>query len=221
MRLLPACVIAALLAPGCGPGAASQPPRGAGNGSDLPDVARIVCTEKGTRLLTPNVRPQPDGVHVLLSQTDGPPATLETDQGGGDKPGPKALVLTLPPGRGNLGCMTVADWNVDPPRHRGWVTLGVIDQDEQWVDDQPAGGTCSESSIDYAPTAAGFRESQLGRDARRALEASPADVVERAGYPRQRPIEYRLVRDGRVVALATYASTGHGRWLLEGVQKCG
>jgi hypothetical protein len=97
----------------------------------------------------------------------------------------------------------------------------VIDQDEQWVDDQPAGGTCSESSIDYAPTAAGYRESQLGRDARRALEASPADVVERAGYPRQQPIEYRLVRDGRVVALATYASTGHGRWLLEGVQKCG
>jgi hypothetical protein len=221
MRLLPACVISALLASGCGPGAAGQPPRGAGNGSDLPDVARIVCTAKGTRLLTPNVRPQPDGVHVLLSQTDGPPAALETDQGGGDKPGPRTLVLTLPPGRGNLGCMTMADGNVDPPSHRGWVTLGVIDQHEQWVDDQPAGGTCSESSIDYAPTAAGYRESQLGRDARRALEASPADVVERAGYPRQRPIEYRLVRDGRVVALATYASTGHGRWLLEGVQKCG
>ena len=173
---------------------------GAGNGSDLPDVARIVCTAKGTRLLTPNVRPQPDGVHVMLSQTGGPPVTLETDRGGGDKPGPRALVLTLPPGRANLGCMTMADWNVDPPRHRGWVTLGVIDQDEQWVDDQPAGGTCSErppSTTRRPPQATG--NSQLGRDARRALEASPADVVERAGpSPARQRIEYRLVRDGRV-----------------------
>jgi hypothetical protein len=220
MRLLPICAIAAMIASGCGPGAADQPPQGAGDGSKLPTAARIVCTAAGTRLLTPAVRPQSDGVHVMLSQTDGPPATLDTDQGGGGKPGPKPLVLILPPGRANLGCMTMADWNVDPPRHRGWVSLRVVDQDKQWVDDRPAGATCSQSFIDYAPTAAGFRESQLGRDARRALEASAADVVERAGYRRQEPIEYRLVRDGKAVALATYASTGHGRWLLEGVQKC-
>ena len=220
MRLLPACAIAALLASGCGPGAAGQPPRVAGDGSDLPDVARIVCTAEGTRLLTAAVRPQPDGVHVMLSQTSGAPATLTSAQQGGDKPGPKPLVLTLPPGRANLGCMTMADWNADPPRHRGWVVLRVVDPGQQWVDDQPAGRTCSESSIDYAPTAAGIPESQLGRDARSALEASPGDVVERAGYPRQQPIEYRLLRDGRVVALASYASNGHGRWLLEGVRKC-
>jgi hypothetical protein len=100
------------------------------------------------------------------------------------------------------------------------VTLRVVDQDEQWVDDQTAGETFSQSSIDYAPTAAGDPISQLGRDARRAMEATSGDVVEHAGYPRQEPIEYRLVRDGRVVALARYASTGHGRWLLDGVQKC-
>ena len=217
MRLLPACAIAALLVSGCGPGAANTPP---GASRALPDVARIVCTAKGTRLLTPAVRPQQDGVHVMLSQAGGAPATLETDQGGGDKPRSTPLVLTLPPGRASLGCMTMADWNVDPPRRRGWVTLRVVDQDDRWVDDHPVGGGCSQSSIDYAPTAAGDPESQLGRDARRALEASSGDVVERAGYPRQEPIEYRLVRDGTVVALATYASAGHGRWLLEGVQKC-
>ncbi len=217
MRLVPACVIAAALASGCGPGAANTPPR---DSPALPNVARIVCTAAGTRLLTPAVRPQPDGVHVMLSQSGGPPATLESGQGGGAKPGPKPLVLILPPGSANLGCMTMADWNADPPRHRGWVTLRVVDQDEHWVDDHPAGGTCSQSFIDYAPTAAGDPKSQLGRDARSALEATPGDVVERAGYPRQQPIEYRLVRDARVVALARYASTGHGRWLLEGVQKC-
>jgi hypothetical protein len=97
----------------------------------------------------------------------------------------------------------------------------VVDQHGQWVDDRPIGEMCSQSSIDYAPTAAGDPESQLGREARQALGAKPGDEVGRAGYPRQEPIEYRLVRDGRVVALARYASTGHGRWLLEGVQKCG
>jgi hypothetical protein len=216
MRLLLASAIAAVIASGCGQGATNTPSERAA----LPDMARIVCTAGGTRLLTPAVRPRPDGVHVMLSQSGGAPATLETDQGGGDKPGPKPLVLTLPPGRANLGCMTMADWNADPPRHRGWVTLRVVDQDDQWVDDQPAGGTCSQSSLDYAPTAAGYPRSRLGRDARSALDASPGDVVERAGYPRQEPIEYRLVRDGTVVAIARYASTGHGRWLLEGVQKC-
>ncbi len=216
MRLFLACAIAAVIASGCGQAATNMPSERAA----LPDVARIVCTAEGTRLLTPAVRPQPDGVHVMLSQTGGAPATLETDQGGGDKPGPKPLVLILPPGRAHLGCMTMADWNVDPPRHRGWVTLQVVDQDKQWVDDNTVGGTCSQSSIDYAPTAAGDPESQLGRVARRALGAGAGDEVERAGYPRQRPIEYRLVRDGSVVALARFASTGHGRWLLEGVQKC-
>ena len=217
MRLLPACAIAALLVSGCGPGAANTPP---GASRALPDVARIVCTAKGTRLLTPAVRPQPDGVHVMLSQAGGAPATLETDQGGGDKPGPKPLVLTLPPGRASLGCMTMADWNVDPPRHRGWVTLRVVDQDDRWVDDHPVGGGCSQSSIDYAPTAAGDPESQLGRDARGAVESAPGTAAECGGATRQESIEYRLVRDGTVVALATYASAGRGRWLLEGVQKC-
>jgi hypothetical protein len=217
MRLFPVCAIAAVLASGCGPGAADTPPS---QSHALPDVARIACTTTGTLLLTPGVRPQQDGVHVMLSQTSGPPATLESDLGGGDKPGPRPLILTLPPGRAHLGCMTMADWNVDPPRHRNWVTLRVVDQDRQWVDDQPAGNTCSQSSIDYAPTATGVPESRLGRDARRALRAKPGDVVERAGYPHQAPIEYRLVRDGRVVELASYASTGHGRWLLEGVEKC-
>ena len=90
MRLLPACAIAALLVSGCGPGAANTPP---GASRAPPDVARIVCTAKGTRLLTPAVRPQPDGVHVMLSQAGGAPATLETDQGGGDKPRSTPLVL--------------------------------------------------------------------------------------------------------------------------------
>ena len=217
MRLLLVSAIVAAAASACGSGAAKSPPAHRA----LPDVARIVCTADGTRLVTPAVMPQRDGVHVILSQQGGAPATLSTDhRAGGWKPGPKPLVLTLPPGSAHLGCMTMADWNANPPRHRGWVTLRVVDQVGRWVDDHTVGAVCRQSSIDYAPSAAGDAESQLGRTARQALGARPGDQVERAGYPRQQPIEYRLVRGGKVVALATYASTGHGRWLLDGVQKC-
>jgi hypothetical protein len=216
MRLLLACAIAAVIASGCGSRTTNMPSERGG----LPNMARIVCTADGTRLVTPAVLPQPNGVHVILSQQGGAPATLSTDQAGGWQPGPKPFVLTLPPGDARLGCMTMADWNADPPRHRAWVTLQVVDPDGRWVDDHPVGGGCSQSFIDYAPTAAGDPESQLARKARQALGATPGDQVERAGYPRQQPIEYRLVRDGNVVALARFASTRPGRWLLEGVQKC-
>src|SRR6478736_6796211 len=204
MRLFLPCAIVAAIASACGSSTTNMPSEPGG----LPNTARIVCTAGGTRLETPAVLPQPDGVHVLLSQHGGAPATLSTDQAGGWKPGPKPFVLTLPPGSAHLGCMTMADWNADPPRHRAWVTLRVVDADGRWVDDHPVGGTCSQSSIDYAPSAAGDPESKLGRKALQALGARPGDRVERAGYPRQEPIEYRLVRDGKVVALATYASTG-------------
>ena len=53
----------------------------------LPDVAVVACTANGTRLLTPAVRPQPDGIHVELRQQSGDPATLSSDEGGGWKPG--------------------------------------------------------------------------------------------------------------------------------------
>ena len=53
----------------------------------------------------------------------------------------------------------------------------------------------------------------------RSIEAD--DVVELAGYPQQQPIEYRLVHDGAVTAVARYFDDGHGGWLLDGVTDCG
>ena len=137
-------------------------------------VAHIACTSGGTRLLTPAVRPQSDGLHVILSQTGGPPATLQSERAGGWKPGRRAFVITLPPGPSRLGCMTMADWNADPPRHRGWVTLRIVDQNGLWVDDRPVGGRCSEGSLDYTATATGAERAQLAALAGKALHAPPA-----------------------------------------------
>lgn len=219
MRFLLASVFAVALATACGQsaGGAPQPPAA---GEQLAVVAHIACTSGGTRLLTPAVRPQSDGLHVILSQTGGPPATLQSEGAGGWKPGRRAFVITLPPGPSRLGCMTMADWNADPPRHRGWVTLRIVDQNGLWVDDRPVGGRCSEGSLDYTATATGAERAQLAALAGKALHAAPGDVVERAGYRRQRPIEYRLVHDGIVRGLATYDSDGHGGWLLGSVERC-
>src|ERR1700749_4630979 len=103
MRPLVVCAIAAAITSACGSSTTNMPSEPGG----LPNVARIVCTADGTRLMTPAVLPQPEGVHVISPQPGGPPATLSTDQARGWKPGPKPFVLTLPPGGAHLGCMTM------------------------------------------------------------------------------------------------------------------
>ena len=222
MRTLLAIAGVALAVAGCGE-AQSTPPASGGPSSPAtpaPDVAVVACTAGGTRLLTPDVRPQPDGIHVELRQQSGAPATLSTDQGGGWKPGDD-IVLTTPPGAVRMGCMTDADWNSDPPDHSGWVTLHVDDADHVWVDDRTVGDTCSGSAIDYGAEARGVSLGELPAAARKAFHSvEPDDVVELASYPRQQPIEYRLVHDGAVRAIARYFDDGHGGWLLDGVDDC-
>ena len=220
MRMLLSVVATMLAVAACGE-TRSVPPASGPAPVVLPDVAVVACTANGTKLLTPAVQPQPDGIHVMLRQQSGAPATLSTDEGGGWKPG-EEIVLTTPPGAVRMGCMTDADWNADPPAHRGWVTLDVSDPDRIWVDDRTVGGVCSGSAIDYGENARGRPLGELPADARKAFRSvEPDDVVELAGYPRQQPIEYRLVHDGAVTGVARYFDDGHGGWLLDGVTDCG
>jgi hypothetical protein len=221
MRTLLAVVGVALAVAGCGEAQSEPPATGASApAAPIPEVAVVACTADGTTLLTPDVRPQPDGIHVELRQRGGDPATLSTDQGGGWKPG-EDIVLTDPPGNVRMGCMTDADWNADPPDQSGWVTLHVDDADHLWVDDRTVGDTCSGSAIDYGEEARGVSHGELPAAARKAFaDVAAGDTVEPAGYPRQQPIEYRLVHDGQVRAVAHYFDDGHGGWLLDGVDDC-
>jgi len=198
MMLLAVSIMLAVAA--CGE-TRSAPPASGPAPEVVPDVAVVACTANGTKLLTPAVRPQPDGIHVELRQLSGDPATLSTDTGGGGKPGER-IVLTSAPDATRMGCMTDADWNADPPAHRGWVTLQVHDQRGLWVDDRPATAQCSSAIYDYDTSAPGTPESDLAEFVGRHFRIGPGETVERAGYPDQRPIEYRLVRDGVVVGVA-------------------
>jgi hypothetical protein len=221
MRVLLAMLVIGLAVAGCGEARAEPPATAPSSPSgSLPDVAVVDCTADGTTLATPSVRPQPDGIHVELRHQSGDPATLSTDQGGGWKPGDD-IVLTAPPGDVRMGCMTDADWNADPPDQRGWVALHVDDPDHVWVDDRTVGDRCSGSAIDYGAEARGVPLAELPASAHKAFhDVQPDDVVGPAGYPRQQPVEYRLVHDGEVRAVARYFDDGHGGWLLEGVDDC-
>jgi len=200
MRMMLLAVSIMLAVAACGE-TRSAPPASGPAPEVVPDVAVVACTANGTKLLTPAVRPQPDGIHVELRQLSGDPATLSTDTGGGGKPGER-IVLTSAPDATRMGCMTDADWNADPPAHRGWVTLQVHDQRGLWVDDRPATAQCSSAIYDYDTSAPGTPESDLAEFVGRHFRIGPGETVERAGYPDQRPIEYRLVRDGVVVGVA-------------------
>ena len=203
----------------CGETRSAPPASGPAPEVLLPDVAVVACTANGTKLLTPAVQPQPDGIHIELRQESGDPATLSTDTGGGGKPGER-IVLTGAPDATHMGCMTDADWNADPPAHRGWVTLQVHDQRGLWVDDRPAPAQCSSAIYDYDTSAPGTPESDLAELVARHFKVGPGETVERAGYPEQRPIEYRLVRDGVVVGVAQFTPSTTSGWLIESVTDC-
>jgi hypothetical protein len=222
MRMLLAIAGVALAVAGCGEAQSSPPATGTSSpATPLPEVAVVACTANGTKLLTPAVQPQPDGIHVELRQDGGAPATLSLNEGGGWKPG-EPIVLTVPPGAVHMGCMTDADWNTDNPTHDGWVTLQVDDPAHLWVDDRTPSTSCSGSAIDYGMNARGRPLGELPDDARKAFHSDdPGDVVELAGYPHQQPVEYRLVHDGTVVGVARYFDDQHGGWLLDGVTECG
>lgn len=216
-NLLPIAAVALAIA-GCGE-ATSTPPASVPSPEPLPDVAVVACTAEGTRLLTSDVRPQSDGIHVELRQRSGAPATLSTDDGGGLKPGDQ-IILTTPPGAMRMGCMTDADWNADPPAHRGWVTLHVHDPDGSWVDDRPAPTRCTSAIYDFDMNARGAPETRLPEFVARRFHLGPGETVERAGYPAQRPIEYRVVDDGRIVGVAQFIPSNTSGWLMESYTDC-
>lgn len=74
--------------------------------------------------------------------------------------------------------MTTADWNTDPPTHRGWVTL----------DDRTVGSTCSGSAIDHGMNARGRPLGELPADARKAFRSDkPGEVEPSAGTAEPAP----------------------------------
>jgi hypothetical protein len=222
-------VAALLLASGCG-GLSSQPP-----GEDLAsiaDAAKVICDQDGTRLLTTQVRPQADGVHIRIeSRLDREDVSFVVGQLGGSEAAGEQ-VWPIPPGTVEIGCWVGFEEEPD------YVPLEVVDSQGLYV---PAELDClkavGSSGGGVASSGGSFGEAPEGdpRDpveiAREFFESAfgplgADDVVERAGYPQAEIRQVRLVRDGKTVAVAEYADAsfaggekGSG-WIGEGYQAC-
>ena len=99
-------------------------------------------------------------------------------------------------------------------------TLTIVDPNGLWVDDRV---TCEDRSIgiiDYGEGAEGEHDDLVAAFRRIVTGLLPTDQVMRAGYPAAVKRAVRIVREGTVVAVGTYAEHDPGNWLLSTVEKC-
>jgi hypothetical protein len=204
---------------------------GAGSLGALPDVARLVCDGSGTRVLTPEVRPQSDGVHFEVDNQLGEPVTflvrseLGDTSGLGADPGVAEIRGSgaeggwqVPPGVASVRCLRQGE---DPGEAAGWVELRVIDEDGLSV---PSELGCPDTVVGYLDHAAGA-EGEAGDPAEVAHGTlsglREGDVVELAGYPAYgTEALVRVVRDGRTVATLHLMRTTAGGWLADRLVSC-
>jgi hypothetical protein len=200
-----------------------------GPGSTLADLARVSCDGETTRVLTPRVRPQRDGIHVRFENDAGHPLSYSIKAARGDGSGADVplngvdAVVALPPGELTIACFDPRS-PADPSDEEG-ARIEAVDAREIWTPTLLS-STCEtavSTIADYPVGAAGERGS-TEEVARRFLEKQDVleagDVVEKAGYPEQEQQVVRLVRDGETLAVLDFLSDGDGGWLLSTTNAC-
>ena len=198
----------------------NAPPRGESPDAH-PTTVQIVCERDGsTRLLTPQVTAQADGVHVQVENRAGEPVSMNGLGLDFDEKGISEQVATEPPGTVRVACWPFSRHDgPEPPRQ----PLEILDPNRYWVNPEPecpAGALGLGAILDYGAGAEGETGDPVDIARRRLHGVRPEDVVERAGYPQARHAIVRVVRDGRPVAAATFQATAGGGWLLGGLDTC-
>jgi hypothetical protein len=188
-----------------------------------PDVARVVCDEDGTRLETPSVKPQGDGIHVeVVNNTSGERSFSVTSVDGGAgmglgaPPGTSTQIVDLGPGPLTVSC-------TDPAVEvEGGEALEVVDEDGIWVSTTLGCPEQFSQVLDYMAGAKGETSDPI-EAARKAVEGyglEADDVFERAGYPDAETARVRLVRNGENLAVIDLMDDGTGKWLVGMVTGC-
>ena len=199
-------------------GSGSSPPAQDGDNeveSDVPDIARVVCTESGARAATPEVRPQEDGIHIRIdNQTDKRAFYVrDGDLADGNHGGrlapysPEEVVSTFPPGRILVGCFE--NGNATPYSEiagQGFAELAVVDPESIWVPAEPA---CPvPDRIKWETEFEGEWEAgDYEGVARMHLGLAEDDGFRPAGYPESQwkvGPSYSVIRDGRVIAIVSF-----------------
>lgn len=198
-----------------------------GGGRDAPAVAEIICQD-GTRIGTPVVQVQSEGVHLRVDNRTGAERYIYKQEGDSAlnqhqaPPGVSEVVSLEAPGTWRLTCSPPP---IYPSEDSPWAELEVLDPHGLWVSDlldcENIEGTHPDYFEDLPAGYTGDLLELAKRDVpREMLDPQPGGVVEPAGYPDAHLRKFRAVRDGEIVAVARYFGDGRGGWLSGGIEYC-
>jgi len=204
----------------------------ASGGEGLPQVARIVCDGITTTVLTPEIRPQPDGVGFEVDNRSNAVLSFEIENFGGgnapvgvrtiNPPDTEGADWAVPPGAVHVRCLASSQ---DVGSDQGWQALTISDPQKIYL---PASVECAPGDgatigiMDHVSDATGQQGDPV--DLTRTLLAAQlrsGDNVEHAGYPDTVNAKVRVVRDGKVIAVVRWTAAQDGGWLPDETQECG
>jgi hypothetical protein len=174
-------------------------------------------------MTTPRVRTQADGLHVEVVNETGKDLSVSIldERGGGlgaDAPrGTSTKIVTVPPGKVFVTCV---DPYAGDPGQAPQASVEAVDVDAVWVSTQLDCAMGFSGTSDYVPGARGEPDPQVAAEGALGPYGEPGDVIEPAGYPEAESPEYRLVREGEVLAVAELMDDGAGGWLAGTVNGC-
>jgi hypothetical protein len=183
-------------------------------------VGSITCAPDGAHVTSP-VGVQADGVHFLVIAPEDQTAIV--GDGLGNEPDEwlsgsgQAVSTLLGIGRYEVACRDGETDEVAPVR----APLEIVDPGGLWVEDRLRCADWSMGITDYAEGADGEHGDLVAALRRHVTGLRPGDLVTPAGYPATAAREIRVVRDGTVVAVATYEEREPGNWLLSAFAVCG
>lgn len=183
------------------------------------DVARIGCAADPPSLTATTVRPQADGLHVLVEGGVGRELSIEHSSGRESatiESDPALVVLAIPPGDVLVRCQVPAPQDARPVRLSVVDPFGVYRAPVVTV-----GGECTNLVYDHVVGAPG-RLSDPVLIAREVLSGlRPSDVVEPAGYLLSSSRDVRVIRGPDTIGAVSFHEDGRGGWLLSSATLCG
>lgn len=216
--------LAAVMALGAGCG--ESPDVQSASGLEAAESVVVVCADGETRVATPVVRVQEDGVHVRIRNETAAGLSLLLRQNGGgagaDAPrGVSELVTaSVVPGDVHVACY---DSDLADPSEVPVATFEVVDPEGLWISTDLDCESVVSVTSDFLAGTAGLTGTAVeaahsGLAERNRLQ--PGDKLEAAGYPLAGLPVVRVVRSGLTVATVELQDDGGGGWLITTVTAC-
>ena len=186
-------------------------------------VGRIICEKDGTtRVATPDVLAQPDGVHVVIVNLLDESASM-IGLGFDVDPGSSTWVVSERPGTIQEACWPFSEHPAGPPSSTTPMT--VHDPEGMFVEGElQCNETDDGTALDIRLLASveGRKDVSITPEEARPLIGGirDDDIVQLPGYPDTVKQSVVVVRDGRRIAGVGFAFVS-GRWIQRGGHVCG